>query len=210
MLKQKYPGLSETGVPPYHHFLSCYCIQHPILNNSFHFFSWFDIRFYFFCRNYFPSEISPLLGFRSMVIISNIVAKVFFETIKSRAFKDQRFEYFFFFLHFFRFGDHIWHTRKLNHWSCKSKGIFSKFNFLVKFKQNWKLRSARDIEYNWNILICTLWYDEEIKFKIKCGGFLLVGYLRAYFITLATSKARVDHNDQYETQLSLQKGIVPK
>lgn len=32
-----------------------------------------------------------------MVIISNIVAKVFFETIKSRAFKDQRFEYFFFF-----------------------------------------------------------------------------------------------------------------
>ena len=136
--------------------------------------------------------------------------KSFFETIKSRAFKDQRFEYFFFFLHFFRFGDHIWHTRKLNHWSCKSKGIFSKFNFLVKFKQNWKLRSARDIEYNWNILICTLWYDEEIKFKIKCGGFLLVGYLRAYFITLATSKARVDHNDQYETQLSLQKGIVPK
>lgn len=37
-----------------------------------------------------------------MVIISNIVAKVFFETIKSRAFKEQRFEYIYiFFLTFF-------------------------------------------------------------------------------------------------------------
>ena len=51
-----------------------------------------------------------------MVIISNIVAKVFFETIKSRAFKEQRFEYIYIFFNiFFRFGDHIWHTRKLNH-----------------------------------------------------------------------------------------------
>lgn len=51
---------------------------------------------------------------------------------------------------------------------------------------------------------------KEVKFKIKCGGFLLVVYLRVYFITLTTLKAGVDHNDQYETQLSLQKGIVPK
>lgn len=36
-----------------------------------------------------------------MVIISNIVAKVFFETIKSRAFKEQRFEYIYSFLTFF-------------------------------------------------------------------------------------------------------------